>query len=240
MATSSQEQQPKPPAFNFNDPGVASRYAEGPPKFIPGFSLSHRLAVQLLSEKVDPNSGHLLVLGAGGGLELKAFSEARPGWRFTGVDPSEQMLQQAQTYLGAAASKVEWVTGVIADAPKGPYDGATCLLTLHCIADDGSKLATLKGLQERLKPGAPLILVDHCLSIGMPDLQLRLDRYTNFAVESGAPREMAEKARAAVEGMLPRTGASQEREEELLREAGFKGITLMFAALSMRGWVAYA
>jgi tRNA (cmo5U34)-methyltransferase len=237
MANSSQD---KPPVFNFNDPGSVARYAEGPPRFIPGFSLSHRLAIQLLSERVDPNSGHVLVLGAGGGLELKAFTEARPGWRFTGVDPAQQMLRQAQAYLEAAASKVEWITGVISDAPNGPYDGATCMLTLHVIPDDGSKLATLKGLHERLKPGAPLILVDHCLSSGMPDLQLRLDRYTTFAVESGAPREMAEKARAAVEGMVPQMGASQEREEQLLREAGFKGITLIFAALSMRGWVAYA
>lgn len=237
MANSSQENRP---AFNFNDPGAVARYAEGPPRFIPGFSLTHRLAVQLLSEKVDPHTGHVLILGAGGGLELKAFAEARPGWRFTGVDPSEQMLRQAQAYLEAAASKVEWITGVISDAPKGPYDGATCMLTLHLIADDGSKQATLRGLHERLKPGAPLILVDHCLSSGMPDLQLRLDRYVTFAVESGAPREMAEKARAAVEALVPKTGASQEREEQLLREAGFQGITLIFAALSMRGWVAYA
>lgn len=43
---------------------------------------------------------HILVLGAGGGLELKAFSEMQPSWHFDGVDSSAEMLDLAHTTLG--------------------------------------------------------------------------------------------------------------------------------------------
>ena len=34
-----------------------------------------------------PADGRILEVGAGGGLELRAFAEAQPGWRFGGVPP---------------------------------------------------------------------------------------------------------------------------------------------------------
>ena len=42
----------------------------------------------LLAERV-PEDGRLLVVGAGGGLELKSLADEHPGWTFDGVDPSE-------------------------------------------------------------------------------------------------------------------------------------------------------
>src|ERR1043165_7609601 len=70
---------------HFSDPEAVRRYAEGPPRFVPGYGDLHRMARILLAERVTPDA-EVLVLGAGGGLELKAFAEAEPGWRFVGVD----------------------------------------------------------------------------------------------------------------------------------------------------------
>ena len=53
-----------------------------------------------------PQDGRVLVLGAGGGLELKVFAEAHPDWRFDGVDPSDEMLKLADATLGSLASRV--------------------------------------------------------------------------------------------------------------------------------------
>src|SRR5688500_17152897 len=39
---------------------------------------------------------HLLVVGAGGGAEIEKFLPMNPGWRITGVDPSADMLAEAQ------------------------------------------------------------------------------------------------------------------------------------------------
>jgi tRNA (cmo5U34)-methyltransferase len=81
---------------------IATSYAEGPPKQVPGLSGLHRMMQLLLAERV-PEDGCVLVLGAGGGMELTTLSEAHPGWRFDGVDPSAPMLEAARVALGAPA-----------------------------------------------------------------------------------------------------------------------------------------
>jgi tRNA (cmo5U34)-methyltransferase len=71
----------------FADPQAVARYAEGPPRVVPGFANMQRTTRLLLAERA-PDDARVLVLGAGGGLELKAFAAAHPGWRLDGVDPS--------------------------------------------------------------------------------------------------------------------------------------------------------
>jgi len=74
----------------FSDPAHVARYTEGPPKMVPGYAGMQRMTTLLLAERI-PEQGHVLVLGAGGGLELKAFTEAQPSWNLHGVDPSKEM-----------------------------------------------------------------------------------------------------------------------------------------------------
>ena len=62
----------------FSDPQAVARYAEGPPRLVPGFADLQRMVMLLLAERA-PDDARVLVLGAGGGLEIKAFAEARPG-----------------------------------------------------------------------------------------------------------------------------------------------------------------
>ena len=69
---------------SFKDPEAVARYTEGPKRFVPGLDGLHRMTGLLLAERV-PADAHILVLGAGGGSEMKAMAEAHPGWRFTGA-----------------------------------------------------------------------------------------------------------------------------------------------------------
>ncbi|MGO4782149.1 class I SAM-dependent methyltransferase, partial [Lysobacter sp. 2RAB21] len=71
-----------------------------------------------------------------GGLELQVFAAAHPQGRLVGVDPSAEMLKLADATLGPVATRVELVEGYIDTAPPGPFDGATCLLTLHFLPSD--------------------------------------------------------------------------------------------------------
>ncbi|MCP1558872.1 UNVERIFIED_ORG: SAM-dependent methyltransferase [Methylobacterium sp. SuP10 SLI 274] len=114
----------------FSNPEAAARYADGPRRFVPGFEALHRMTGILLAEHAAPDA-RVLVLGAGGGLELRALAEAHPGWTFVGVDPAGEMLRQAERTLGPLMSRVTLVEGYIDDAPVGPFDAATCLLTQH-------------------------------------------------------------------------------------------------------------
>lgn len=57
----------------FADRDQVADYAGGPRRFTPGLGALHRMAAILLAERTTDN-GHVLVLGAGGGLELKALA----------------------------------------------------------------------------------------------------------------------------------------------------------------------
>jgi tRNA (cmo5U34)-methyltransferase len=62
---------------------------------VPGFADLHRMTMLLLSERTL-HAAHILVVGAGGGMELKAMADAQREWVFTGVDPSTAMLDIAR------------------------------------------------------------------------------------------------------------------------------------------------
>ncbi|HEX9805813.1 MAG TPA: methyltransferase [Alteraurantiacibacter sp.] len=221
---------------HFSDSEAVARYAEGPPRFVPGFFDIHRMALVLLRERV-PDDGRLLVLGAGGGLELNSFAEQSSGWSFVGIDPSAQMLALTRTATSTVAERIELVQGYIEDAPAGPFDGATCLLTLHFL-DRGERLRILQEIRRRLSPGAPFIAAHSSFPQQAEARPLWLERYRNFAIAGGAEAGDAEHWRRAVEERL--TLLSPEEDEELLRDAGFAGVTAFYAAFTWRGWVAYA
>lgn len=225
----------------FSDPAAVARYAEGPVRQVPGFHDLQRMALLLLSERCGAEA-EILVLGAGGGLELKVFAEQRPGWRFTGVDPSAEMLALARRTLGPLVDRAALHEGYIDSAPEGPFDAATCLLTLHFIPK-AERLETLKELRRRLKPGAPLVVAHHSFpqdesAKGAGDKALWLSRYAAFAEASGVPAENTRKAAEAIGRRLPTL--SPEQDEALLVEAGFERVQLFYAGFTFRGWVALA
>ncbi|WP_113959611.1 class I SAM-dependent methyltransferase [Roseimicrobium gellanilyticum] len=222
---------------HFDDPQAVSRYAENPPRLVPGFADLQRMTSLLLAERT-PEDARVLVLGAGGGLELKVLAEAHPQWTFDGIDPSAEMLRLATATLGPSLSKrVHLHEGYIDVAPEHPFDAASCLLTLHFIPAD-ERLRTLKEVHRRLKPGAPFVAAHHSIPEGKDERDLWLSRYAAFAISSGVERAHAESARTAIGEKLPIL--SPEHDEALLREAGFTSVSLFYAAFTFRGWVAYA
>jgi tRNA (cmo5U34)-methyltransferase len=224
---------------HYEDPDVVRRYAQGPTAFVPAYAYMQRMAAQLIRERIG-SSGKVLVLGAGGGLELEAFASCCPHWTFLGVDPAEAMLEAAKQRMreSGASERMDWHHGYIFDAPPGPFDAATCLLTLHFVPDDGAKEQTLREIRRRLKPGAPFVLVDLCIDLTSPDAATALTRYREFALESGAEAELVEATCGRLVNVLKLVGAA--RDEELLGMAGFSEVELFYAGLSWRGWRALA
>lgn len=224
------------PSAAFNDPQAVARYAEGPPRIVPGFTDMQRMATLLLAERV-PEKGRVLVLGAGGGLELKAFAESHPDWTFDGIDPSAAMLTLAEQSLGPINSRVQLKKGYINDAPEGPFDGATCILTMHFMSV-AEREQTLAEVRRRLKPGSPFVMAHLSIPQGNLERKVWLSRYVAFAVSSGLPSEKMEGASAAFETQL--SILSPEQEESMLREAGFTNVSHFYSGFTFRGWVAYA
>lgn len=219
---------------HFSDPDAVADYVQGPPRFVPGFDALHGMTSIVLAERA-PEDARVLVLGAGGGLEIRALAKAHPGWRFLGIDPSAAMLDLAARTLAPMLDRVELVQGYIEDAPLGPFDAATCLLTLHFL-EPSTRLATLRGIRTRLRPGAPFVAA-HC-SFPQDDRSVWLDRYVAFAIASGADPEQAAGARKAIGAGL--ATLTPDQDEALMGEAGFADVAMFYAAFTWRGWIAVA
>jgi tRNA (cmo5U34)-methyltransferase len=220
---------------SFNDPQAVAHYTAGVLRQVPGLHALHQMAGLLLRERV-PSDGRVLVLGAGGGLELKAFAEAYPQWRLLGVDPSAPMLELAVQTLGALAPRVELLEGYIDAVPPIEFDGAACLLTMHFLSIE-ERLHALRELRRRLKPGAPLVMAHHSVPDAPDEKMLWLQRHVAFMTSNGVPVANAAKAIDAIASRLPLLSA--EAEVELLEQAGFERHELFYAAFTFKGWVAY-
>ncbi|MBB4857527.1 tRNA (cmo5U34)-methyltransferase [Novosphingobium chloroacetimidivorans] len=224
---------------HFADPDRVRQYLEnGPPAFTPGHAGLMQMIGVLLGETM-PQDGTLLVIGAGGGLETRYLAGIEPQWRFVGVDPAAAMLDLARATAGdVAGERLRLIEGTVADAPDGPFDAATCILVLGLVPDNGAKLELLCQARQRLRPGAPFVLVDQCLDRNAADFTKRLDRYAAYARRSGVDDDVVAGARAGVAAMESVVPA--QRNEQLLAEAGFDGTELFYLAMGWRGWLSYA
>lgn len=220
----------------FKDPQTVAAYAQRPPQLVPGFADMQRMCMLLMAEKA-PQDARVLVLGAGGGLELRLFAQAHPQWQFDGVDPSAEMLRLAESTLESNLSRVRLHEGYIDDAPLGPFDAACSLLTLHFIPRD-ERRRTLQQVHRRLKPGAPFVAAHFSFPQEAPDRERWLSRYEAFAVSSGIAPADAARGRSGVGTLLPILSPAED--EALMRDAGFTDIEVFYTGFSFRGWVAVA
>lgn len=219
------------PHSHFMDPAAVASYVTDTPRKVPGLADLHRMTMLLLAEEA-PADAHVLVVGAGGGLELVSLATAQPHWRFTGVDPSPAMLDLARQILVPFAERVQLVTGIIDQVPAELFDGATSLLTLHFL-DRAERLRTLREIHRRLRPGARLVVAHHALPEGSAERWMA----RSLAFGATAHADWASTA-AASKLMTQRLPLLTPREEEaLLRDAGFVDVELFYAAFSFRGWV---
>jgi tRNA (cmo5U34)-methyltransferase len=220
----------------FSDRQTVARYADGPPRLVPGFASLQRMIAILIAEHGQQDA-HILVLGAGGGLEIKAFADTHPGLQFDGVDPSAAMLDVARETLGPLAERARLREGLIDVAPGGPFDAATCILTMHFV-ERNERLRTRREVHRRLKPGAPFAVAHFCFPQGAGERKIWISRYAAFAAASGVDPVRVESARPGISARLPIL--SLEEDEGLLREAGFRNVGLFYTAFKFRGWVANA
>jgi tRNA (cmo5U34)-methyltransferase len=214
----------------------SAAYLQRPPRTVPGFASLHRMVSMLLAERV-PDEGRVLVLGAGGGLELKALADAHSGWTFDGVDPSADMLALAREVAGVQASRITLHEGYIDVAPAGPFHGAVSLLTFHFIPRE-QRLPTLRAIRSRLSPGAPLVLAHISFAQSEPERSQWIARHVAYSAPDTVTAAELERLGEAIGTRL--SILAPEEEEAMLKEAGFTGVSLFYAGLSFRGWVAYA
>lgn len=214
-------------------------YAKLAEQFIPGRRAIFAIVEAALVELLPPGPAKILVVGAGGGEEILRLGHDNPSWSFVGVDTYEPMVELArrrlaETPVGARSQ----VHATAIDSLDGKdFDAATCILTAHFVPDDGAKLAFFKAIHARLKPGAPLAIVDGVGIAGEPETELLRRIWKRHAVRNGIAEEVAE---SNAENFKKVAVVSAEREVELLTSAAFERITPIFRGLAIKGWLAFA
>jgi tRNA (cmo5U34)-methyltransferase len=205
---------------------------------VPGYEALHSTACSLLQRKLKEQA-RLLIVGAGTGKEIIQLGNSNPGWQFTGVDPSPDMITIARRRVieRDLSGRAKLHACLAHDLPVSePYDAATLMLAMHFVPDDGEKLRLLHSISSRLKPGAPFILAD-----------LHGDRMSErFARFIGAWRcrqialgMTAEEVEGLFQNILSEIQfIPEKRIMALMREAGFEHIEPFYGALLLGGWVA--
>jgi tRNA (cmo5U34)-methyltransferase len=224
--------------FDSNPPVGVSQYDASIRQFTaayePLFAMTHSALCSMIDEDAD-----LLIAGAGTGMEICTFGQGSPGWSMTGVDPSAEMLAIAKKKIDrkGLSNPVRLFNGYVHDLPEDHlYDGATCILVMHFLPDDGSKLRLLESIGRRLKSGSPLILVD---GFGVKDsapFNRTVTAWKTFVKARGVDPQTVEDGFSGQ--ILKRLQfVPEERIETLLDEAGFGKPSRFFTGFLYGGWV---
>ncbi len=226
--------------FDTRPPMPTSEYAQTVAGVNVGYDLVFTLASCFLRALHQPKL-NLLVVGAGGGAEIARFLPDNPGWCLVGVDPSRDMLAQAQATVErlGVQERVELVRGTVGDLPAGRrFDAATCLYVLHFLPDD-AKLALLREIAARLRPEAPVLAAS---GARVDDRGLRddvLGAWQQHGERQGLP---AERMAATIQQLMAQQAGATTAEEyvRLLREAGFPRVAPFLSVMGggMAAWIA--
>ena len=203
---------------------------------MPGYEALHRMVAAELGEHL-PQQAALLVLGAGTGMEIGTLRAIFQQWRFTGVEPSADMVKIARERLREVglAGRAELVEGYLeALPPSVRFDGATVILVMHFLPDDGAKAQLLQEVAKRLRPGARMILVDQHGIRPSAGFDSTIEVWKKYQVLAGYDQEAVDTA------MLDRLGnlhyIPENRVVALLEEAGFEDVERFYQAFVFGGW----
>ena len=215
----------------------SNEYDDMAHKIIPAYHTIYELAQHLLRDRLNKEA-RILVAGTGTGKEIIDCSQNNPQWSFTGFDPAEPMLSIARKKVNAASleNKISLILGLIDDITERNFDAATSILVMQFLPDDGTKLNFLKGISEKLKPGALIVLVDLEGEIGSDEYNTLSAAWKNqqLFIRNESDRVRKEFIiREKEVHFIP-----QERIESLLEEVGFFKIHKFFKAYLFGGYVA--
>ena len=207
-------------------------------QYNPGYELGFTLTRALLqSQSRERPDLHTLVVGAGGGMEIETLLPDHTDWRMTGVDVSASMLAMAQQTVARLGlqDRVTLQLGSVTDLPTDAvFDAATCAYVLFFLPDRPSKLALLSAIKQRLRPGAPVILIDAIFDRVHPFAQPSME----YALLMGATPEETQPTIAGFMAQAAARPFTEADERVLLVEAGFTTIERFFTAFVMVGWIA--
>ncbi|MGE0824025.1 MAG: class I SAM-dependent methyltransferase [Candidatus Binatia bacterium] len=216
----------------------ARRYDQTARQTLPGYEELHNMVSSLLGAELG-NDARILVVGAGTGMELLTLAGHHPQWRLTGVDPSAEMLALARERLQERGwtERVQLHVGHTRELSEGEhYDAATCLLVIHHLPDEIEQRELLLTIARRLKPGAPLVVVEMLGEPTSPQFQRLLTAWKLRQQTFGTPTEEIEERAQTLASVV--SFPTEDSLCRLLSTAGFVDMERFFTAYFYGGWIA--
>lgn len=218
------------------DETLADKYDNSIRMFCPGYDALHRMMIPFVKEL--PHHANFLSSGAGTGTEIVTLSKRFPTWRFTAVDPSEDMLNICRKRIEQAngIDRVSFFTGTMQEYENPiAFDAASSIFVSHFIKNTTDKLAYFRSIASCLKPGGVFILADLFGDTNSAEFSPLLDALLASYASHGIAAEKLAQDRAHVEHDI---GYRSEYElMELLEQAGFSKPIRFFQSYLFGGWV---
>jgi tRNA (cmo5U34)-methyltransferase len=198
-------------------------------------AMRHVCAEVLVAALGGQETASLLLVGIGTGIEVKPIAQsAGAGWRFTGVDPSAEMVAVARERLAAEGllDRTSLHACELGEMARGDlFDGAQMIGVLHHLPGEEARVGLLREIAGRLKPGAPIVV--GC-RVGNEPLLRAVEK--RRLILNGWSAEALDKRMAPLATM--KIPASDAEVFGLLAQAGFVEPRFIFGELHFKVWVA--
>ncbi|WNJ77426.1 class I SAM-dependent methyltransferase [Cedecea neteri] len=185
-----------------------------------------------------PEDAHVLCVGVGTGTEIIRLANQYPGWRFTGIDPSPDMLSvcQEKLELEGLNDRCTLIEGHVIDVPEqDKFDAALCLLVAHFIQHP-QRGGIYQHIADRLKPAGQLISAEIAGDMEAPEFDGQLRNWV--ALQQAYTQRQRDIAEVKAELNQRLLLLPPRQTEALMREAGFASATPFFQSLLIHGWQA--
>lgn len=198
-------------------------------KRIAGYELLFDLNLDIISAEQLHENNRVLLVGAGGGQEICAFSKKFPKNHYIAVDPSENMLELAKIRL--QHEQLSPSLEIFADQLQNiqfeePFNIATCHLVLHFIEHLEDKKSLLNSIANNLQPGALFFISSINADTASPNHQQLMSYWQHTMLNNGITEREWNHFVASFDDTLHAIPLDQLIE--LLQEAGFTNITPYF------------
>jgi len=210
---------------------LANSYDAQRNKLAPIKDALHLCSKFFLSELAE--DAQILCVGVGTGEELIYLAREYPGWNFTAIDPSPDMLEKCHNRLTLSGfeSRCTLYEGYLHTLDNNArYDGATSILVSHFLVDKKDRIQYFSDIHKRLRSGGLLLNAD--IASNVPDEYfqsllkgwIKMHEYAQMNIDIN---DFGKKV-----SLLP-----INEIENLILESGFNSAMHFYQAILINAWL---